>query len=164
MLAAALNWAPNDDGKLLVTTGFAEDRTVSQATHLDASALFTIMHVSHSQVLAAALNWLPNVFKGVGCSFTSDCSTFDGAAAWPGFGVSQATHLARVASFFSIQLSHSHWLDFGANIELSEGSDCFGSSAFLPMISMILPVLSWGGSGETTTGAFLATIVVVLGT
>lgn len=109
VLEAALNCVPNDE-KLLLKAGWAGAvalalvRTVSQATHFEASALLTIIQVSHSQVFAAALNWVPNEFSvEVGAILGG---TAEGAV--PGFGVSQATHFTFIESFFSIQLSHSH--------------------------------------------------------
>lgn len=107
VLAGALNCVPKDDDKLPPSAEeiFAAGRAVSQATHFDASDLFTTMHVLHSQVFTAALNCVPNEFNGVVRSFGSGLA---GAVTVPGFGDSHAMHFTFVASFFSIQLSHSH--------------------------------------------------------
>lgn len=88
-----------------------------QATHLESSALFSTIQVSHSQAPSGFLNFSPNPTKPAGTGFAGVDSALtaekaDGIVSEvlspvPGLAVSQATHLTASDLFLTRQVSQS---------------------------------------------------------
>lgn len=88
-----------------------------QATHLESSALFTIIHVSHSHESSGFLNLSPNPLNPVETGAVGGDTVLtaekaegrvsEGLSPVPGLAVSQATHFTASGLFITRQVSQS---------------------------------------------------------
>ena len=161
------------------TVGFEPGRGVSQEVHWVVDSGFRTKQVEHSHWVAAILNLSPNPWvaataKGLLAAAAVAAAAAAGLLA-PGFGVSQAAHMARVSALLMQQTEQLHvpeaglnlspkpWVNgFTASVLVSAGllaprmsmtlPPSFSSALGAPRTSMTLPVFN-AGAGDSCLGA-----------